>query len=162
MSEYLIKEENLVELANIIREKRGFIDDDVSFVENRESYNIHNLPESLTSIGDYAFFSCSNLALTFLPEGITSIGEHAFFSCYNLALTSLPEGITNIGNSAFGACINLKSITFKGTPTTIHSYAFGGCSNITTINVPWSEGEVANAPWGATNATINYNYVEVA
>ena len=37
--------------------------------------------------------------------------------------------------------------------------AFIGCDNLTTINVPWSEGAVENAPWGATNATINYNYV---
>jgi hypothetical protein len=36
--------------------------------------------------------------------------------------------------------------------------AFSGCANITTINVPWAEGAVENAPWGATNATINYNY----
>jgi hypothetical protein len=34
-------------------------------------------------------------------------------------------------------------------------------TNLMTINVPWSEGEVINAPWGASNATINYNYVEV-
>ena len=33
-----------------------------------------------------------------------------------------------------------------------------GCTNLTTINVPWAEGAVAGAPWGATNATINYNY----
>ena len=38
------------------------------------------------------------------------------------------------------------------------STAFTGCDKLTTINVPWSEGEVANAPWGATNAVINYDY----
>lgn len=41
---------------------------------------------------------------------------------------------------------------------TIATDAFEGCTNLTAINVPWAEGAVANAPWGATNATINYNY----
>lgn len=50
-------------------------------------------------------------------------------------------------------------MTDKGTPTNLTSEAFKNCTNITTINVPWSEGAVANAPWGATNATINYDYV---
>ena len=50
-------------------------------------------------------------------------------------------------------------LTFQGTPETISKTAFRYCDNLTTINVPWAEGAVANAPWGATNATINYNYV---
>lgn len=49
-------------------------------------------------------------------------------------------------------------MTFKGTPSSINSNAFNSCINLLTINVPWAEGAVANAPWGATNATINYNY----
>ena len=53
----------------------------------------------------------------------------------------------------------MKTVTFKGKPT-ISDSAFLNCGNLTTINVPWAEGEVANAPWGATNATINYNYTE--
>ena len=119
-----------------------------------------SLPSGLTSIGDYVFTTCPNLALTSLPSGITSIGVNAFFQCKKLALTSLPSGITSIGDYAFRKCTGLTSITFTGKPTTISSIAFEECTNLTTINVPWAEGEVANAPWGATNATINYNYTE--
>ena len=119
-----------------------------------------SLPEGVTSIGNYAFNSCTNLALTSLPEGLTSIGSDAFNSCTKLALTSLPEGLTSIGNYAFSNCSSITNLTFKGKPTTINASAFNRCTNLTTINVPWAEGEVANAPWGATNATINYNYVE--
>ena len=50
----------------------------------------------------------------------------------------------------------MTSITFEGTPKSIDSTAFYKCTNLTTINVPWKENAVANAPWGATNATINY------
>jgi hypothetical protein len=49
-------------------------------------------------------------------------------------------------------------LTFKGTPTSISTTAFGSCTNLKTINVPWAEGAVAGSPWGATAATINYNY----
>ena len=119
-----------------------------------------SLPESITSIGDSAFASCLNLTLTSLPEGLTSIDENAFRKCTHLALTSLPEGLWVISARAFQGCTSLTSITFKGTPTTISSTVFNGCTNLTDIKVPWAEGAVSGAPWGATNATITYNYTE--
>ena len=111
-----------------------------------------------TAIRPYAFYNCTNLASASLPSGVTSIGNLAFQECENLALTSLPSGITSIGNYAFYNCTGLTSITFQSKPTVISSSAFSECTNLKTINVPWASGEVANAPWGATNATINYNY----
>ena len=110
------------------------------------------------TIRDYAFYSCYDLALTTLPSGITTIGAGAFSNCASLALTTLPSGITNINNAAFYGCTSLASLTFEGTPENIWERAFAECNNLTTINVPWAEGAVANAPWGATNATINYGY----
>ena len=95
-----------------------------------------------------------------LPSDLTSIGENAFYKFTNLALTSLPDGVTSIGAYAFRDCTKLTKLTFKGKPSSITSNAFNGCTNLLTINVPWAEGEVENAPWGATKATINYSYVE--
>ena len=109
-------------------------------------------------VRDNAFSYCSNLALTSLPSGITSIGNSAFAGCTSLALTTLPNGITSIDDYAFADCSSLVSLTFEGTPENIGASAFAGCNNLTTINVPWAEGAVANAPWGAENATINYGY----
>ena len=125
--------------------------------ENQELVSVEF--HEITAIRFGEFAGCTNLALTSLPAGVTSIGASAFQGCTNLALTSLPAGLTSIGEYAFGGCTSLTSITFKGTPTTINSAAFNGCTNLTEIKVPWSEGAVANAPWGATNATITYNYV---
>lgn len=116
------------------------------------------LPSGLTSISGSAFYNCFELAITELPSGLTSIGNSAFYSCRKLAITELPSGLTSIDYYAFYGCSGLTSVTFKGTPSTIRTNAFNNCANLTTINVPWAEGEVANAPWGATNATINYNY----
>ena len=122
------------------------------------SLALTSLPEGLTRMGNSAFSGCTNLALTYLPEGLTKIDGNVFYSCKNLAITSLPESLISIGNYAFYSCTSLTSITFKGTPSSIMSSAFNGCTNLTDIKVPWAEGAVANAPWGATNATITYNY----
>ena len=176
MSEYLIQDTTLTAIANAIREKTGGTDqmtpeqmateifsiksgDDESFKRVIERNALKpTLPSDLTNIGNYAFSDCTSLALTSLPAGVENIGAYAFNNCTHLALTSLPSGVTSIGDNAFDECTNLTSITFEGTPATISSTAFKNCTNLTTINVPWAEGAVANAPWGASNATINYNY----
>lgn len=150
-----------------------------SAFEQCKKLALTSLPSGAIQIYDYAFSGCTNLALTSLPENLTKISDFAFQNCSNLALTSLPNNLETIGNRSFSGCVNvftsfpssLKSIdarafyynaftaiTFKGTPTSIASNAFDSCSKLTTINVPWAEGAVANAPWGATKATINYNY----
>lgn len=130
--------------------------------ENCESLALTSLPEGVEYIYDEAFRACTSLALTSLPEGITGIGGNAFSKCASLALTSLPEGLKSIQEFAFSNCTGLTSIVFKGTPDSIASSAFQDCTNLTSIKVPWAEGAVANAPWGATNATITYNYTESA
>lgn len=131
-----------------------------SAFNNCPNLALTSLPSGMTNIGSYAFQSCPKLALTSLPSGITRIGYYAFNGCRNLAITRLPPGITNIGFGVFANCTGLTSITFEGNPKTIHSSAFNGCSNLTTIYVPWSQGQVANAPWGASKATIIYDYTE--
>ena len=95
-----------------------------------------------------------------LPSGLTKVGDYAFSSCTNLALTSLPNSLTSIYNYAFRGCTGLTEITFKGKPNSISTSAFSGCTNLTTIRVPWAEGAVSGAPFGATNATLIYSYVE--
>lgn len=111
---------------------------------------------NVTSIGDYAFRYCSKLEITELPSGLVSIGQYAFGGCYKVLPTIIPASVKTISANAFSMC-NLTELTFKGTPTSIASNAFSVCSLLKTINVPWASGAVANAPWGATSATINYN-----
>lgn len=123
-----------------------------------QKLSLTSLPSGITRIGDFAFQSCTNLALTSLPSGLTSVGNYTFYGCQKLSLTSLPRGITSIGGNAFSKCTGLTSITLHSKPNSIASNAFNYCTNLKTINVPWASGEVSGAPWGATNATINYNY----
>lgn len=116
-----------------------------------------DLPANITSIGMWAFVNDIYLRLTELPSGLTVIGANAFNNCKYLSITEIPSGVTSIATNAFIDCVGLTSIRFLGTPTSISATAFRNCTNIKEIKVPWSEGSVANAPWGATNATIIYN-----
>lgn len=116
------------------------------------------LPDSVITIGDNAFDTCKIATSLSLSNSLTTIGQFAFSGCQRLSQLSLPSSITNIAYRAFYGCIRVTQVTFLGTPTTIGNDAFGYCSTLTTINVPWSEGAVAGAPWGATNATIVYDY----
>ena len=115
------------------------------------------IPNSVTSIGASAFYFCNSLPSVTIPNSVMSIGGSAFYNCFSLESVTIPDSVTSIGNSAFARCSSLTSVTFNGTPSSIGSNAFNSCSKLTTINVPWAEGAVADAPWGANNATINYS-----
>lgn len=93
---------------------------------------------------------------------VDRIQMNMFAASNSLKVATLPSFITRIFGDIFSGCGNLKVVTLKGKPDYISNYAFRNSYNdaITTINVPWAEGEVQGAPWGATNATINYNYTE--
>ena len=87
----------------------------------------------------------------------TCIRPYMFRTCEFKTVT-IPSFIKEIYNRAFEYCTDLEVVTFKGMLERLEYDTFEVCHSLTTINVPWSEGEVKNAPWGATNATINYNY----
>lgn len=117
-------------------------------------------------IGTSAFEGCTNLAvLEYYGKEIsaTEIGTSAFSGCTSLTDIVFGEKLDKLKSNgsragAFKGCTGLTTVTFKGKPTTIGSGVFTGCTNLTDIYVSWAEGEVANAPFGATNATIHYNY----
>ena len=90
-----------------------------------------------------------------------SIRYHTFYQQNKLREVVIPKEVALIEQYAFFYCLTLKTVTIKKVGNfSFDKQAFNGCNNLTTINVPWAEGAIANAPWGATNATINYNYTE--
>lgn len=94
-----------------------------------------------------------------IPEGVETIRYATFRRWHDLKTVTIPASIKKIENYAFNPCHSLTRITFKGKPDSISSMAFTGISNknALTIFVPWAEGEVEGAPWGAEGATIEYN-----
>ena len=63
------------------------------------------IPNSVTSIGDYAFVGCSSLTSITIPNSVTSIDRNAFAGCSSLTSVTIPNSVTSIGNSAFQNCI---------------------------------------------------------
>ncbi len=100
--------------------------------KNSKSYVI---PDSVTSIADYAFEGCTNLTSVILPESVTNIGVYSFSGCTNLASIVIPNSVTNIGYDAFCNCTSLTSITIPDSVTKIGVYAFSDCSKLTSIDV---------------------------
>lgn len=117
------------------------------------------LPALTIRIGTYAFYACYNIKTVAFPVNLVEIGQNAFQNCTALKQLTFPAGLEKIAQSAFSYCGALSEVTFEGTPTQLNTNGiFSNCRVLHTINVPWAEGEVSGAPWGATNATINYNY----
>ena len=96
----------------------------------------YTIPESVTSIGDYAFYYCNNLTSITIPDSVTSIGSYAFSDCRNLKSIAIPNSVTNIGDDAFSDCSSLTSITIPNSVTRIGDYAFNECSSLTSITIP--------------------------
>ena len=100
------------------------------------------IPDSVTSIGDSAFFRCSGLTSITIPDSVTSIGDSAFSGCSELTSITIPDSVTSIGDSAFDYCSGLTSITIPDSVTEIGWGAFEGCSGLTSITIPSSVTEI--------------------
>lgn len=115
--------------------------------KNHEDYEANGLkyvsiPNSVTKIGDEAFFQCKNLTNVLLPDSIKQIGREAFSLCSSLNKVTIPKGVTSIKYKAFYNCGNLKSISMQGGITTIGREAFENCYNLTNITLPNSLTEI--------------------
>ncbi len=93
------------------------------------------VPNTVTSIGYYAFGGCSGLTTIEIPASVTSIGYYAFENCSGLTTIEIPASVTSIGNSAFSDCSGLTTITIPDSVTRIGVDAFIGCSGLTSIVV---------------------------
>ncbi len=94
------------------------------------------IPDSVTSIGDYAFEDCSSLTSITIPDSVTSIGEFAFRECSSLTSITIPDNVTSIAWSSFSGCSSLTSVTIPDSVTSIGNYAFSGCSSLTSVTIP--------------------------
>lgn len=109
-------------------------------------------------IANYAFYQNGNLTGVYIPDSVTSIGEYAFYNCYSLSAVNfasassklstigyyafsntpivsltLPEGMQTVRYGAFNWCSNLKSVTLPSTLTEIEWDAFYGCNSLEEV-----------------------------
>ena len=105
---------------------------------NCSSLTSVTIPNSVISIGNYAFGNCSSLTSVTIPNSVTSIGTWAFAKCSNLNSISIGSGVISIGEEAFYHCTGLDSIELPNNITTIGRNCFDSCINLTTVNIPTS------------------------
>ena len=93
------------------------------------------VPNSVTSIGSYAFYDCSHLTTIEIPNSVTSIGSYAFYYCSGLTTIEIPNSVTSIGSYAFYNCSRLTTIEIPNSVISIGDYAFCYCSGLEQIVV---------------------------
>ena len=112
------------------------------------------IPDSVTNIGDYAFWGCKSLKSLVIPDGVTSIGDCAFYDCESLKSLVIPDSVTSIGKSAFLNCESLKSLVIPDSVTSIGGRAFVGCTSLKSLVIPDSVGNIIGNPFSGWNGEL--------
>ena len=101
---------------------------DRAFLNTKINSNQINIPNTVTSIGSYAFYNTAICGPLYIPNSVTEIGEGAFENCMNLNFLSLQSNLKRIGNRAFKACRFSGRLTIPNSVTEIGDYAFYDCN----------------------------------
>ena len=98
----------------------------------------------VTSIGNYAFFSCYQLNTVTFSGNVGSIGNYAFQDCDTLKTVTFYGDVGSIGNYAFGSCDALKTVTFSGEVRSIGSDAFEFCGALESVTFSGNVGNIGS------------------
>lgn len=119
----------------------GYTDNAVDDIPVIPAY-IEGLP--VTAIGSNAFAG-SDFNFIIIPNSVTSIGNYAFASCYNLVNVIVPNSVTDIGDYAFENCVHLINATIGSSVTSIGDAPFKGCDSLTAIHVAAGSSNFASS-----------------
>lgn len=89
-----------------------------------KSNNSYTIPNSVTRIGNDAFWKCKSLTSINIPNSVTSIGHSGFYGCASLTSIDIPNSVTYIGDYSFGWCSSLTSIDIPNSVTNIGYHTF--------------------------------------
>ena len=93
------------------------------------------IEDGVVNIGEFAFYSCNNLASVEIPNSVTRIGKCAFFGA-GLESVEIPDSVTSIGSSAFCGCRNMTTVKLPKNITKIEVDAFSACQSLTSVTIP--------------------------
>ena len=157
-------------VSNVYEDGKGIItfDGDVTeigyraFCDKRYLASI-TIPDSVTSIGDYAFagFSWSNeLTSITIPNSVTYMGEGVFYNCAKLENVQLSKKLTSLDSYLFEHCYKLSNVTIPDSVTSLSKFAFIR-SGITSITIPNSLTSLGENPF-AECPNLQYFYGKYA
>ena len=110
------------------------------------------LPNTLESIGKYAFAGCTSLRSLVIPASVTRIGEAAFRGCMELRNINVPDGVTRIENETFSGAFNITSLELPNSVTFIGKKAFWNCRGLMSINIPNGVKEIKEETFAGTSS----------
>lgn len=99
--------------------------------------------QNLTTIGDYAF-SYADLEDISIPNSVTEVGESAFYECKSLKNVHIPQNVTNIGVYAFRNS-GVENVYISEGIKTLSSKMFAYCDNLTNISIPYSVVNISSS-----------------
>ncbi len=117
----------------------------------------YSIPDSVTSIGNYAFYDCNSLKTVTIPDSVTSIGDSAFSDCFSLETVTIPDSVTRIGGRAFYNCDSLETVTIPDSVTSIGAFTFYDCNWLTTVTIPDSVTSIGNDAFYYCNKLTTVN-----
>ena len=118
------------------------------------------LPAHMTKIGAGAFYSCDGITSITIPEGVTEIGKEAFCGCEKLGSINLPSNVTRIEDRTFYSCKELQKVKMLGDVVYIGWESFAYCEKLSDIRIPESMEEISWYAFCGCNNLININIPE--
>lgn len=128
--------------------------DEVAFYD-LDGLKTINIPSTVEIIDDWAFADCSNLTDIKIPSSIESIGKFSFYNCSNLSDITISHGLKSIADNAFYLCTSLKSINLPDSVTSVGKGCFFDCSNLTDIKLPDSITYIGDFAFSDCDALAN-------
>lgn len=101
----------------------------------------HTIPNTVTELGDFAFYSCYKLTKINLPGKLKTLPKGVFAGCSGLKTIQLPDGLKTIEDRAFVGCTSLESIKIPEALTNFGAYVFTQCTSLQSIKVDDSNFE---------------------
>ncbi len=94
------------------------------------------IKDGTAEIPAYKYANSSGLISVEMPDSVVSIGEKAFYQCPNLSSVSLPSSLQTVGADAFGQCTGLASLVIPESVKEVGRKALNGCTALTDLTLP--------------------------
>ena len=142
-----------------------FNKDMTTLVQCPGAFAAYTIPDSVTRIGERAFYYCTSLTSVTIPNSVRSIGKWAFRGCSSLTSVTIPNSVTSIDDGTFASCTSLTSVTIPNSVTYFGEWAFDDCTSLTDVYYAGSKAQwkaisiSSNGNDDLLTANIHYNYV---